>query len=68
MTNISILPTNIAINYSSHRVISVQNSIPKVGRKLNTKEFIVRLRSITEVSLITLRNQIKIKAMCSRSV
>ena len=33
-TNLSISPTNIAINYSAHRVITVQYSILKFGRKL----------------------------------
>ena len=33
-TNFSISPTNLAINYSAHRLISVHYSLLEVGRKL----------------------------------
>ena len=35
---LSISPTNIAINYSAHRVIIVEYSILKVGRKLKYRK------------------------------
>ena len=40
-TNFSKSPTNIAINYSARRVISIQYSILEVGRKLKYRTCIL---------------------------